>query len=379
MSGGAALNVNARARLGAFQLEAAFEAAPAGITCLFGPSGAGKSTLLAMISGALRPDAGRIVIGEEALFDAEKRVNVPPNQRGLGWMTQEPRLFPHLSVEGNLRFGLNRARGRPRRVGFDDVVGVLAIAPLLGRRPRDLSGGERQRVALGRALLSQPRLLMLDEPLSALDHARKAEILPLFERLRDAFDLPILYVTHSMAEVLRLADRLVVLDGGRVVAQGPLGAVLAGADIPLLTERADAGVSLDTVVAALNPEHQGAGGLTRLSGPGFELLGGRTPQPPGSRVRSIVLARDVLLATTRPEGLSARNVLPGRLERLSPRADGSVLATVSIAPDARLLSAVTADAVEALGLAPGAEVWAVVKSVAVEGADGRGLLSLLDD
>lgn len=374
MSDGSALSVEVGKRLGRFQLQARFQAAPAGVTALFGTSGAGKSALLSMIAGTLRPDAGRIALGSDVLFDSAAGLDLRPELRSLGWMTQEPRLFPHLSVRENLRYGLKRAGARPRRVEFDEAVEVLGIEPLLQRRPRDLSGGERQRVALGRALLSQPRLLMLDEPLSALDQARKAEILPLLERL-PSFGLPILYVTHSMTEVLRLADRLVVMSQGRVAAEGPLAAVLAGGDIPLLTERADVGVAIEATLA----EHHTRQGLSRLSGDGFELLISQLTRPPGSRVRAIVLARDVMLAISRPQGVSARNLLPGTLESLSLRADSSVLARVRIGPAQTLLSTITPDAVQALGLRPGLEVWAVVKSVAVEGGNGRGLLALLDE
>lgn len=371
-SGG--LSVRVRQRLGVFTLDAAFEAAPRGVTALFGPSGAGKSAVLAAIGGATRPDGGRIAIDGAILFDSDSGVNLKPEQRGVGWVFQDGRLFPHLSVSGNLRYGLYRAGARPRRIGFDEVVTVLGVEPLLARRPRDLSGGERQRVALGRALLSQPRLLMLDEPLSALDHARKAEILPFLERLRDRFALPILYVTHSLAEVMRLADQLVVLEQGRVVAKGALSAVLERGDVPQLSRRADIGVTVETTLA----EAGGAHALARLAGDGFELLTSPVAAAVGDRVRVAVLARDVLLATARPEGISARNLLPGLVEALTAREDGSVLVRVRIGSEQALLSAITEDAVRALTLAAGVEVWAIVKSVAVE-SGGGGLLGMLDE
>ena len=368
------LSVSVRKRLGAFELDAAFEAGP-GVTVLFGPSGAGKSTVLAAVAGALRPDAGRILLDGEALFDAGARRFTPMEARGIGWVFQDARLFPHLSVEANLTYGLKRAGARPRRVALSEVAAVLGIEALLERRPRDLSGGERQRVSVGRALLSQPRLLLMDEPLSALDAPRKAEILPFLERLKSAFDLPILYVTHSFAEMTRLADRLVVLEAGRVAAEGPLAEVLARPDLPLLAGRADAAVALDCVVAG----HEPARGLSRLDAGGAVLLTPLVERAPGERARVLVLARDVLVACEPPRGLSARNVLPARIEALNPRPDGAVLARLALDGGSHLLSAVTRDAVEELGLHPGRAVWAVVKSVAVEGARGGGLLAALDD
>ena len=374
---GETLSVKVKKRLGAFALDVAFEAPGRGVTCLFGVSGAGKSATLAAVAGAARPDAGRIAIGQDVLFDHEKGVDRPMERRGAGWVFQDARLFPHLSVEANLRYGLKRVRGRPHRVAFDEAIGVLGIEPLLARRPRDLSGGERQRVAIGRALLSQPRLLLMDEPLSALDAARKAEILPFLERLKAAFDLPILYVTHNLSEVMRLADRLVMLEAGKVAAEGPLAEVLTRAEAPLLAARADAAAVLDATVGG----HDEGRGLTRLDVGGATLLTPRLDRPAGAAVRAVVLARDVMLAGEAPRALSARNIMPGQVERLTARADGSVLVTVALGDreGPRLLSAVTRDAVDDLSLAAGKPVWAVVKSVAVEGAVGGGLLTALDD
>jgi molybdate transport system ATP-binding protein len=372
---GEPLKVQVKKRLGSFTLNVAFEAPGRGVTCLFGASGAGKSATLSAIGGTLRPDQGRIAIGDDVLFDGASRLNRPMEQRGVGWVFQDARLFPHLSVEANLRYGLQRVRGRGDKVGFDEVLTVLGVETLLARRPRDLSGGERQRVAIGRALLSQPRLLLMDEPLSALDAARKAEILPFLERLKGAFNLPILYVTHNLSEVMRLADRLVLLDAGKVAAEGPLAEVLARADAPLLSARADAAAVLDAMVSG----HDTGRGLTRLEAGGVALLTPLLDRPVGAAVRAVVLARDVLLAGERPRALSARNVMPGKVERLTPRADGSVLVTVALDGGPNLLSAITRDAVDDLALLPGRTVWAVVKSVAVEGAVGGSLLAALDD
>ena len=216
------LQVQIKKCLGRFQLDVAFEAGE-GATVLFGPSGSGKSSVLAAVAGTLRPDAGLIQLGGETLFEHRgdrPRIDQPPEARGIGWVFQDARLFPHMTVEANLRYGLKRARSRPQRIGFAEAIDMLGIGALLQRRPSTLSGGEAQRVGIGRAILSQPRLLMMDEPLAALDEARKGEILTFIEGVRNAFALPILYVTHSRTEAARLAARIVTLEEGRVVAAG---------------------------------------------------------------------------------------------------------------------------------------------------------------
>jgi molybdate transport system ATP-binding protein len=362
-------------RLGAFELDVTFRAPATGVTALFGRSGAGKSATLGAIAGALRPDRGRIKLADRTLFDAEYGVDVAMERRAIGWVFQDARLFPHLSVRANLAYGAQRARGRDVGVGFDEVLSVLGIEPLLPRRPGKLSGGERQRVAIGRALLSQPSLLLMDEPLSALDAPRRQEILPFLARLKTRFALPILYVTHSLAEVVRLADQIVVLDQGRVAAEGALADVLSRADLPLLAGRADAAATLDGVVA----EHFEERGLSRIRIGEVDLFAPRLHQPLGEAVRAVVLARDVLLARIRPEAISARNILPGRVVGLASRPDASVMVRVTLDGGPALLAAVTPDAVQSLKLAVGEPAWAILKSVAVEGASPGGLLALFDD
>lgn len=359
------LGVEIRAKLGDFRLDAAFQGAGDGVTVLFGPSGAGKSSVLAAVAGAARPDAGRIALGQDVLFDAAKGVDIPMERRRIGWVFQDARLFPHLSVEGNLRFGLKRAPPGP--VGFDPVVETLGVGHLLHRRPRELSGGERQRVGLGRALLSQPKLLLMDEPLASLDHARRAEILPLFETIK-GFGVPILYVTHSLAEAVRLGDRLVVMRGGEVAAEGPLAEVLARPDLKLGGGHAQEGAALRGEVVGED------GGLTVVRAGGWDL---RVPRIASKGpVRLYVLARDVMLALDRPTRISARNLLYGTVAALN--ADGARVLVRVEGGGASLLAALTPDAVEALDLRVGTEVWAVVKSVAVEGLGG-GLLEALED
>jgi molybdate transport system ATP-binding protein len=361
------LDVRVQTRLGAFGLDAAFTGAERGVTILFGPSGAGKSSVLAAIAGAARPDEGRIALGETVLFDSAAKIDVPMERRRIGWVFQDARLFPHMSVEDNLRYGLKRAPAGP--IAFDAVIAVLGVQRLLFRRPRDLSGGERQRVGLGRALLSQPRLLLMDEPLAALDAPRRAEILPFFERIKTEFGLPILYVTHSLAEAVRLGDQMVVMGAGRVVAQGPAAEIVSRPDLNLTGSPAQVGAALEGRVTA----H--AERLTDVVVGDWTFRVPRLDQPRGALVRLFVLARDVMLALEPPRRISARNVLPGLIVALEPDS-GRVLARVRGA-GGELFCALTPDAVEELDLHEGLAVWAVVKSVAIDGLGG-GLLEALD-
>jgi molybdate transport system ATP-binding protein len=364
------LQVQVKKRLGGFELDAAFEGAGRGVTVLYGPSGAGKSSVLAAIAGALRPDAGLVALDGQALFDAAARIDIPMERRRIGWVFQDARLLPHLSVEGNLRYGLKRAPAIDRPIAFEEVTAVLGIERLLHRRPRDLSGGERQRVGLGRALLSQPRLLLMDEPLAALDAARRHEILPFFEQLKTRFGVPVVYVTHSLAEAVRLGDRMVVMREGRVVAQGPLTEIVSRSDLMLTASRAQVGTALDGHVV----DHDGR--MTVVRAGGWDVRVPRLDQPAGSPARLFILARDVMLALDRPQRISARNILEGEIAGLQAE-DGRVLVRLAHA-DRELLCALTPDAVEDLDLRPGLKVWAVVKSVAIDGLGG-GLLEALEN
>lgn len=354
------LDVDIRRRAGAFLLDARFQAPTAGVTALFGASGAGKTTILAAIAGLARPDSGRISIDDEAFFDSDAGVDVAPEARGLGFVFQDLRLFPHLSVEANLRYGLARSRRRPERVSFDDVVTLLGLAPHLERRPHTLSGGEKQRVAIGRALLCQPRLLLLDEPLASLDEDRRAEVLGYLEVFREGFAVPMVYVSHSMDEVARLADTLVVIERGSVVAAGPLLELLVRLDLDVLAERADAAAVIETIVEGHNYEAF----TTRLAFRGGALAVARTRREAGNRLRVRIAARDVAVALERPTSASFQNVLPATIEGVRERARGDVLLCLSVGRT-RILSAVTRAAVASLGLREGRRVYALVKSVAV--------------
>ena len=350
------LEVDVRHRFGPFQLEAAFSAPERGVTAIFGPSGCGKTTVLAAVAGLLRPDSGRVVLDGTALFDAAACVFVPPERRRCGVVFQEARLFPHLSVQTNLRYGRRRARTGEAGPEFEEVVELLGIGHLLGRRPGRLSGGERQRVALGRALLSRPRLLLLDEPLAALDAERRAEVLPFLARVRARFGLPMLYVTHALDEVDQLADHLVVMAAGRVLASDTVEAVSLRTDLPL-AGRADAGAVLPCVVSG----HDEARGLTRLAFAGGELL---VPLTARTVARVRVRARDVAVAVAEPVGLSTLNVLAGTVASVDASGPLEAMLCVRVGESA-LLALVTRDTVARLGLQPGRPVWALVKSVSL--------------
>jgi molybdate transport system ATP-binding protein len=355
------LEVALRHRLGAFTLDAAFTSAGR-VTALFGRSGAGKTTLVNMIAGLARPDEGRISVDGRPLVDTARGLFVPRHRRRLGYVFQDARLFPHLSVRANLLYGRWFAPRGERGPGLAEVAALLGLEGLLGRRPAKLSGGEKQRVAIGRALLANPRLLLLDEPLAALDDARKAEILPYLERLRDEASVPIVYVSHSVAEVARFASTLVALADGRVTAVGPVAEVMGRLDFLPVAGPAEAGAVLEAEVRG----HDDVAGITHLATPAGELRLARLELPLGARLRARIRARDVMIATRPIEGVSALNLLPGRILELAPQGRGVIELAIEVR-GARILALVTRKSVEELGLAPGRAVTAVVKSVALDG------------
>lgn len=355
-----------------FVLDAAFDVPQRGVTALFGPSGCGKSTILAAVAGLLRPRDGRVEVGGAVLLDTARGVCVAPERRRCGVVFQDARLFPHLSVETNLRYGQRRAPRGTTGPGFDEVVALLGIGHLLARRPAGLSGGERQRVALGRALLARPRILLMDEPLAALDSARRGEVLPFLARLRDVAGLPILYVTHALEEVDALADHLVLLDAGRVVAEGPVATLAARTDLSLAARR-DAGVLLDCTVADVAED-----GLTRLDFPGGVLVTTVYPGASGTRLRLRIRARDVAVAIAEPHGISTRNVLRGTLADIAPvPGTPEAFLRVAIGPS-DILARVTRDSVARLGLVPGMALWALVKAVTFDHRLASGPVAAAD-
>ena len=357
------LAVALRHRFPAIDIAIDFRAPSPGVTVLFGPSGSGKSTVIAAAAGLLRADQCRIAIGDAVLADTRTGTWLPPERRRVGLVFQESRLFPHMSVTNNLIFGQRRTQ--TRRIGFDEVVDLLGIRSLLARRPHTLSGGERQRVAIGRALLRQPQLLLMDEPLASLDSARKAEILPYLARLKARLDLPVLYVTHSLDELLQLADSVVLVEAGTVRAAGPIAEITARPDLPLAARDDAAAVLACRVVA-----HDGARQLTRLGWGDAVLWVPQADLPVGTAVRARIPAREVILARSDIDllagALSLHNVLPGRVKGIAAHpARHAALVEVAVG-EASLLSRVTPDAVARLGLAPGTPVAALIKSMSIE-------------
>ncbi len=356
------LELAIRVELGGFRL-ALEEALPLqGVTAVFGPSGSGKSTLLRALAGLVTPVGGRICLGDEVWFDAAARIDLPAHRRPVGFMFQDARLFAHLDVVGNLRYPLRRRPGRPG-LDWTAVIEALDLAPLLPRSVATLSGGERQRVALGRTLLSGPSLLLLDEPLAALDRNRKAEILPYLEALPRRFQVPALYVSHDIDEVAALADRILVLADGSVQLHDDAAAVVERLDLETVSGRFEAGVLVTGRVTDHDPRlhvtHVDVG-ADSLTMPLVQRVG------VGGEVRVRIRARDVALAVTRPEGISIRNVLPGRLVALATDSPaGYAEATVQLS-QAHVRARVTLAAVEALGLRVGMPVYALIKSVSFE-------------
>ena len=345
-----------RATLGSFDLDAEFSLPSRGVTALFGASGSGKTTLLRLIAGLNRAPGSLIVNGETWQDD---HTFLPTHRRALGYVFQEASLFPHLNVNGNLEYGWKRVPPAERRIGFDDVVEWLGLAALLAHRAQQLSGGQRQRVAIGRALLASPRLLLMDEPLSALDAASRADILPYLERLHRQLELPIIYVSHALDEVARLADTLLLIEAGTITYQGPLVDGLTRLDLPL-AHRDTAGTVIDTTVVSHDAEFhltQVSHGSLTLSLPGLHAA-------PGQPLRIRVAARDISLTLTPPTQTSILNLLPARITELVDDAPGQVLVRLAL-EDAVLLSRITRKSAHALDLQPGMDVIAQVKSVAV--------------
>ncbi|KAF0677205.1 molybdenum ABC transporter ATP-binding protein [Profundibacterium mesophilum] len=358
------LRVSLRHALPGFTLDARFEA-PEGVTALFGPSGAGKSTVVLAIAGLVRPDAGRIEVNGRVLLDTDRGIALAAHRRRVGCVFQEGRLFPHLTVRQNLGYGRWFA-GRHAAAQPGRVVEMLGIGDLLGRMPADLSGGEKQRVAIGRALLAAPRLLLMDEPLAALDAQRKAGILPYLERLRDETRIPILYVSHAVSEVARLATTVVALRAGRVLRAGPTAELLADPEaVPVLGPR-DAGSVLEGRLVAHHED-----GLSEVEISGGKLLLPRIEGAPGARVRVRIGAQDVILACLAPQGLSALNILRGEVSALRSGSGPGVIVQLRIGEDS-LLARITKRSAAALDLAPGQTCYAIAKSVAVAPADIGG-------
>ena len=352
-----------------FRIDAQFEA-PLGVTALFGRSGAGKTTIVNAVSGLFRPDTALIRVNGHTLVDTANRIDVPTHKRRIGYVFQDARLFPHLTVLQNLRFGgwFNPgAKATQQELGtgkLEHIVDLLGIEHLLARRPGMLSGGEKQRVAIGRALLSHPRILLMDEPLASLDEARKAEILPYIERMRDELDIPILYVSHAVPEIARLATTIVALSEGRVMRCGAAEEILADPDAFPLMGRQEAGSILTVTVVA----HDLADGLTELAFTGGSIIASLVDAAPGAELRIRIRARDIILALRQPEETSALNILPVTVKAIGAR-DGPIVDVAVYCGEANFLARITRRSLDKLGIHEGMSCFAVLKSVAVSKRD----------
>jgi molybdate transport system ATP-binding protein len=368
------LTVDVAHRRGEFTLEVRFEA-DRGVTALFGPSGAGKTTVLDLVAGLEKPTRGRIAIDGEVLVDTASGTCIPAHRRRIGYVFQDSRLFPHLSVGQNLDYGARFAGRRGPAPDRWHVVELLGLEGLLERRPATLSGGEKQRVAIGRALLSAPRLLLLDEPMASLDAARRAEILPYLSRVRAEAGIPIVHVSHALPEVAKLADTVVLMEAGRVTAVGPVAELLSRLDLGEASQAAKAGAVLTAVVAGPARRGQSPAGTVPVADPSSQVTVLRHPagefrvpwrgQSPGTTVRLYVMARDVALTIGEPGMLSIRNRLATTIVEIGP-AHGGVREIRLDAGGEALLARVTAETVEEMGLHPGQAVTALIKSVALE-------------
>ncbi|HVJ34989.1 MAG TPA: molybdenum ABC transporter ATP-binding protein [Terriglobia bacterium] len=376
------IDIHATQRLGELELNIELRIENAGVLALFGPSGAGKTSILNWIAGLSRPDGGRIAIDGRVLFDSEAGINLPPEQRGLSYVFQEPRLFPHLGVKANLLYGWHRRHrhdgdtrqpGRPE-ITLDQVVRLLGIEHLLGRRIAGLSGGEQQRVAIGRALLAQPQLLLMDEPLAAVDARRKSEILPFIESLHAELRIPIIYISHDPDEVLRIADQVALIVGGRLVTVGDMETVLGRLDLPALSDAAEPGAVITATVVEVDDgtglsvlalsDQEGVADDTAVHGVPQTIRIGRLPLQVGDPVHLRLLARDVALAREVVDGISILNQLPGVVRQILPGAGHFVDFQLDIGP--LIWARITRKSAQQMKLQVGDPAVALIKSLAAD-------------
>ncbi len=360
------LDINVKKKLGNFTVDLAVSAGDYGVTALFGRSGAGKTSVISMVAGLIAPDEGSITVKGRKLFDSAKSIDIQPEKRRCGYIFQDGRLFPHLTVKSNLTYGMRLVPRSERYVSYDQVVEMLGIDHLLSRRPARLSGGEKQRVAIGRALLTNPNLLLMDEPLASLDVARKGEVLPFISKMSREISIPILYVTHSLDEILNLADMVVLLESGKAIAQGTVEDVMSRPDLQHFAGSFDAGVVVGTEVEA----HDRVEGLTTLRFGGGVLKVPCFSAAIGERVRVRIRARDVAIALSRPEKISVQNIFPAIVEDVVDTTESLVEVRLNIGRP--LLSRITPAAKADLKLVPGSQVYALVKSVAITRGNANG-------
>jgi molybdate transport system ATP-binding protein len=360
-AGAVSVAVSLRHEFGAFLLNVGFEVRDACVTALFGPSGSGKTSIVNAIAGLVQPAKGRIVIGDRVVLDTAQQLFVPPRQRRVGYVFQDARLFPHMTVQKNLLFGWRRGGQKASPAEIDRAIALLALEQLLTRYPASLSGGEKARVALGRALLASPDMLLLDEPLAALDAARRSEILPWLERLRDEARLPMIYVSHSFDEVARLAHEIVVLNNGRVVRQGSVFDLATSLDAREVLGHAPVGTVLDVTLVAQRED----AGLSTLAFEGGAFAVSRIARNIGTRLRIRVRAEDIMLAMETPHAISANNILDARIVAIRQH-DGAHADVQLICGSARFVARITRASAERLGLRPGQGAFAVIKAVTVD-------------
>lgn len=356
------LNVEVRKHRDGFSLDVAFRAPTPGLVALFGRSGCGKSTIVNLVAGLLRPDEGTISLNEHALYDSTRNIDVPAEHRRIGYVFQDARLFPHFDVLGNLRYGEKRAKSGEPSSTLDSVVDLLGLAPLLKRRPHQLSGGERQRVAVGRALLCRPRLLLLDEPLASLDLARRDELLPYLEKLRDRLSIPMIYVSHQFDEVLRLATHVVLLENGRVTVSGDLSTVSRKPELRSIVGSDSIGAVIEGEVTSIDDR----AGFARLRIGTNEISVTANGLRVNQHVRVQLLARDLILAVEQPRGVSVRNILKGKLKSVVSDDVHTQLIEVDIG-GCLVIARVTGEAARELDLREGRSVWVLVKTVSLRG------------
>jgi molybdate transport system ATP-binding protein len=350
--------------LDSFVLDVDIEIPGSGITALFGNSGCGKTTLLRCIAGLEKTPNGFVRVNG-AVWQDEEKLFLPTHRRALGYVFQEASLFPHLNVRGNLEYGFKRTPAQQRRLAFDEVIDLLGVAPLLAQMPDTLSGGQRQRVAIARALLCSPQLLLMDEPLASLDVNSRAEILPYLEQLHERLDMPVIYVSHSPAEVAQLADHLVLIDNGRVVAHGALNTMLTRTDLPLAQQDEASAIIEGHISGHDRPFH-----LTHVTVPNGQIAVAFRELPIGHPVRVRILARDVSIALEPPRNTSITNVLPARIVDIEALAAHGQTAQALLRLDVGgsiILARITRRSVALLDLQRDTAVYAQVKSVALMG------------
>ncbi|HET7097212.1 MAG TPA: molybdenum ABC transporter ATP-binding protein [Casimicrobiaceae bacterium] len=363
-AGRAVIEIDIERRVGSFHLDVRFEA-EAPIVGLFGRSGSGKTSVVNAIAGIVRPSRGSIRINEVCLFDSARGIDVAPEKRRIGYVFQDALLFPHMDVEANLVYGQRLRAPADRLINEAHVVELLGLRPLLRRQPQTLSGGEKQRVAIGRALLAQPRILLMDEPLASLDGPRKMEILAYIELLRDDLDIPIVYVTHSVAEITRLADKIVVLSEGKCVGVGGINDVLDQLELEGAAERYEPASVIEARVAAQDANDR----LTTLAFDGGELVVPHLDVAVGERARVRILARDVSLSIGEPRGISILNALPAWVTSIS-ETDDAVVDVRLVVGNAALIARIARRSLQQLGITRGQGVYALVKAASLDSRGG---------